>query len=89
MGMPWSFAKRRRYEGTPGRVTFQAGVSLEVVKAYYQDAFEAAGWLPRGQPFASTDAVVLTSTKGNQVVMKTSSAMSAEDCVVTLMSEGS
>jgi hypothetical protein len=74
---------------TPGMVTFQAGASLEKVRAYYEKDLKAAGWTSEGQPFESAGMILVNWKKGSQSIMITISAMGADDCAVAIASEGS
>ncbi len=73
----------------PGVVTFQAGASLEAVKAFYQEQLTAAGWTSDGQPFESEGVSMMNWGKGSGSVMITVTALEANDCLVMIAYEGS
>lgn len=72
---------------TPGMVTFQAGASLETIKAFYEESLKAAGWTPNGTPFASGGTVLMNWQKDNQSIMITISDMGGNSCLAVIVVE--
>jgi len=73
----------------PGMVTFQAGASLEMVKAFYEEKLTAAGWALDGLPIEAEGTIIMNWKKGNQSVMISITALGASNCIVMIAYEES